>query len=121
MANDVRLKGGRDWTTTVRMESEKVELNPEDAVGAATAGKVIRDIAAGNFENMNNLAVVAGTFSVKDMSSQGPVVVGTNTIVVMEDPNNNNQRHELKDPAMVGRYQDAGMVIVETKTVDIMG
>ena len=118
---DIKLRGGRDWTTTVRMEAETVELNPEDPIGAATTGKVIRDIAAGNFENMNNLAVVAGTFNVKDMSNQGPVVVGTNTIVVMQDPNNNNQRHELKDPAMVGRYQDAGMVIVETKTVDIMG
>ena len=115
---DTRLRAGRDWTTTVRMDSEQVKLNPKDPVQAATTGKIIRDINAGNFENMNNLAVVAGTFQVVDQQNQGPVVIGNEEITVLQDAN--GIKHELTSPAMVTNYLDQGMTIVETRRVDIM-
>ena len=115
-----RLRGGRDYPQTVRMEHESVKLNPTDAVDAASIGAVIRCINSGDYENMNNIAVAAGTFEVIDPVSKGPVKVGTETITVLSDPSNNNKRHNLTDPAMVTNYIGTGMVIVETRSVDIM-
>ena len=115
---ETRLRAGRDWTTTVRMDSELVKLDPKDPVQAATTGKIIRDINAGVFENMNNLAVVAGTFHVVDQQNQGPVVIGNEEVTVLEDTN--GVKHELTNPAMVKNYLGQGMTIVETRRLDIM-
>ena len=115
---DTKLRGGRDWTTTVRMDSEKVKLNPKSPTQAAATGQIIRDIASGNYENMNNLAVVASTFDVADMSNVGPVVVGREEVTVLQDAS--GTRHELTNPAMVANYLGQGMTIVETRSVDIM-
>ena len=119
MAN-TRLRGGRDYPQTVRMEHESVKLDPSTAIDAAAAGAVIRCIGSGDYENMNNIAVAAGTFKLVDPASKGPVKVGTEVITVLSDPNNNNKRHNLTDPAMVANYIGTGMVIVETRSVDIM-
>ena len=115
-----RLRGGRDYPQTVRMEHENVKLDPKDAIDAAAAGAVIRCIGSGDYENMNNIAVAAGTLQLIDPASKGPVKVGTETITVLSDPSNNNKRHRLTDPAMVSNYIGTGMVIVETRSVDIM-
>ena len=115
---DTRLRAGKDWVTTVRMDSEQVKLNPKDPIQAAATGKVIRDINAGVFENMNNLAVVASTFNVVDQQNQGPVVIGNEEITVLEDVN--GVKHELTSPNMVSNYLGQGMTIVETRRVDIM-
>jgi len=116
----IRMRAGREYTQTVRMDAESVKLDPKDAIDAAAAGAVIRCIGSGDYENINNIAVTAGTFSVIDPVSQGPVKVGTETITVLSDPSNNNKRHNLTDPAMVTNYIGTGMVIVETRSVDIM-
>ena len=119
MANDVKLRSGNTYTRTVRMDAESVKLDPKDPIGAACLAKVVRDVAGGNFDNMGNLGVVAGTFSAIE-SSNGPVKLGQEEITVLEDPSHNNARHELTNAAMVTNYLSAGMVIVETKVVDIM-
>ena len=119
MANEVKLRSGNSYTRTVRMDADSVKLDPKDPIGAACLGKAVRDIGAGNFENMGNLGVVAGTFSTVEINN-GPVVIGHETITVLEDPNNNNARHELTDPAMVSNYTASGMIIIETRRVDIM-
>jgi hypothetical protein len=115
---EIRLRSGNSFTRTVRMDADKVKLNPKDPIDAAATGKIIRDINAGNFENINNLAVVAGAFDVVDQQNQGPVVIGNEEITVLEDTN--GAKHELTSPAMVSNYLDQGMTIVETKRVDIM-
>ena len=119
MANEVKLRSGNSYTRTVRMDADSVKIDPKDPIGAACLGKAVRDIGAGNFENMGNLGVVAGTFSTVEINN-GPVVIGHETITVLEDPNNNNARHELTDPAMVSNYTASGMIIIETRRVDIM-
>ena len=81
-------------------------------------GKTIRDIAAGSFENMNNLAVVGGTFKTKANNS-GPVVIGSETVTTLRDTAGGT--HELSDPAMVQQYLSQGFTIVSTDTRDIMG
>tara|TARA_R100001530_G_scaffold34777_1_gene27201 strand:- start:424 stop:789 length:366 start_codon:yes stop_codon:yes gene_type:complete len=119
MANQVRLRGGNSFTKTIRMDAESVQLDPKDPIGAACLGKIVRDTNAGNFDNMGNIGVVAGTFSAIE-TSNGPVKLGSEEITVLEDPSNNNARHELTNAAMVTNYLSAGMVIVETKVVDVM-
>ena len=115
-----RLRSGRDYPQTVRMDAESVNLDVTDPIDAAAAGAVIRCIGSCDYENMNNIAVAAGTFQLIDPASKGPVKVGTETITVLSDPSNNNKRHNLTDPAMVTNYIGTGMVIVETRSVDIM-
>ena len=116
----VRLRGQRDYPQTVRMETSEVILDPKSANDAAIMGRTIRDIHAGNFENMNNLGVVGGTFKVKADNSS-PVVIGTETVTTLRDPNNNGATHELTDSGMVQQYLSSGMTIVSTVTRNIMG
>jgi hypothetical protein len=102
------------------MDAAEVKLDPNDAIDGAIIGRTIRDIHAGNFENMNNLAVVGGTFSIK-ADNNSPVVIGSETVTTLRDPNNNGATHELTDSGMVQQYLSSGMTIVSTVTHDIMG
>ena len=117
MAN-VKLRGRNDFPQNVRMDAATVELDPKDPIDGAIMGKTIRDIASGNFENMNNLAVVGGTFKAKAGNSS-PVVIGSETITTLRDTTGGT--HELSDPAMVQQYLSQGFTIVSTATRDIMG
>ena len=118
MANDVKLRSGNTYTRTVRMDAESVKLDPKDPIGAACLAKVVRDVAGGNFDNMGNLGVVAGTFSAVE-STNGPVKIGQEEVTIMMDPKT-KARHELTNAAMVKNYLDAGMRIEQTKVVDLM-
>ena len=117
MAN-VKLRGRMDFPQNVRMDAAEVTLDPKDPIDGAIMGKTIRDIASGNFENMNNLAVVGGTFKTKADNSS-PVVIGSETITTLRDTTGGT--HELSDPAMVQQYLSQGFTIVSTTTRDIMG
>ena len=117
MANEVRLRSGNTYTRTVRMDADQVKLDPKDPIGAACLGKVVRDVAAGNFDNMGNISGIAGTFSAAE-SSNGPVKIGQEEVTIMFDPKSKT-RHELTSAAMVKIYLDAGMRIEQTKVVDI--
>jgi len=117
MAN-IRLRGQNDYPKTVRMDAAEVTLDPKQPIDGAIIGRTIRDIHAGNFENMNNMAVVGGTFKVKDDNSS-PVVIGTEDITTLRDTTGGT--HELSDPAMVGQYLTQGFTIVSTTTRNIMG
>jgi len=118
MANEVKLRSGNTYTKTVRMDAESVKLDPKDPVGAACLGKIVRDVGAGNFDNMGNIGVVAGTFSAVE-SINGPVKIGQEEVTIMMDPKTKT-RHELTSAAMVKNYLDAGMRIEQTKVVDLM-
>ena len=118
MANEVRLRSGNTYTRTVRMDAAPVKLDRKDPIGAACLGKVVRDVAAGNFDNMGNISVIAGTFSAAE-SSNGPVKIGQEEVTIMFDPKAKT-RHELSNPAMVKNYLDAGFRIEKTKVVDLM-
>ena len=117
MAN-IKLRGQNDYPQTIRMTAAEVSLDPKDAIDAASMGKIIRDINAGNFENMNNLAVVAGTFKVQD-NNTGPVRIGSETVTILSDAQGGT--HELTDPNMVQQYISQGFKIVSTISRDIMG
>ena len=116
--NEVKLRSGNTYTRTVRMDAESVKLDPKDPIGAACLGKIVRDVGAGNFENMGNLGVVAGTFSAVE-SNNGPVKIGQEEVTIMFDPKTKT-RHELTSAAMVKNYLDAGMRIDQTKVVDLV-
>ena len=114
----VILRGQRDYPRTVRMNEAVVELDPKQPIDATIIGRTIRDINAGNFENMNNLGVVASTFKTKEDNSN-PVVIGTETITTLRDTSGTT--HELSDPAMVQQYLTQEFTIVGTSTRNIMG
>ena len=118
MANEVRLRSGNTYTKTVRMDAESVKLDPKDPIGAACLGKVVRDVAAGNFDSMGNIGVVAGTFSAV-ASTNGPVKIGQEEVTIMFAPKSKT-RHELTNASMVKNYLDAGMRIEQTKVIDLM-
>ena len=115
---DVRLREKNNWTKTIRMDSDEVKFDPKDPIDAACMSKIILDVNDGNFENINNLAVVGGTFKAKD-NNRGPVAVGVETVTVLGDPKDQSE-HELTNPGMVQTYIDAGMRILRTYTRKIM-
>ena len=115
-----RLRGKNDYPQTVRLPEAVTRIDTSDPIGAATAGQLIRNIKANNFDDVANLLVVASSCEVIDgnrLSVQ--TVIRTDTITIMTDANGNT--HRLKDPAMVKNYIDAGMTITGTEDVDIMG
>ena len=116
---EVRLRGRNGYQRTVRMDSDEVQFDPKDPIDAACMGKIIKDINDGNFENINNIAVVGGTFKAKN-NNQGPVQIGTETVTVLGDPTDHSE-HELTDPGMVSQYLDQKFRIVRTYTRKIMG
>ena len=115
---DIRLRGRNSYRQTVRMDSDEVVFNPSDPIDAACMSKIIQDVNDGNFENINNLAVVGGTFKAKN-NNRGPVQVGTETVTVLGDPSDQSE-HELTESSMVQTYVDSGMRIIRTYTRKIM-
>ena len=114
------LRAGREWDKRIKVDSgtEAPVLDPNNPIGAAVLGRVIRDINNGNFETIGNLLITAGAFNVKG-TTEREVVFGREQVTVMQDKN--KQEHEVTDSNLVKAYLDSGMVIVRTETRDIMG
>ena len=116
---DTILRGRNNYRQTVRLQEDEVKFDPKDPIDAACMAKIIKDINDGNFENINNIAVVGGTFKAKN-HNQGPVQIGTETVTVLGDPTDQSEQ-ELTDPGMVAQYLEQNFRIVKTYTRKIMG
>ena len=115
------LKMGRPWNHNIKVDGDDApKLNAKDPLQAAVLGTTIKEIKAGNFENVANLQVVAKAFTVVNPSDHTETVLGYNTVTTVAD-NTTGEVHELHDPAMIDTYCKNGFKIVKTTNTEIRG
>ena len=113
------VKSRREWDKTQRLNESHTSIDVNDPIGATCAGKLIRDVNDGNFDNIVNIEAVASSFSVKGESQ--PVQVGMNRVVVLKDKKGMEHRMDPKDDGTIEQMIKAGMEFLRTEEVPIMG
>ena len=116
---DVRIRSGRSWPTNVRMNRDQVKLDTSDPIGAACAGKIIKDIKSGDLENVGNLQVISEVFSTTDGSAANEkVVLGRKTITEMV---NGKVTVEARTVDEVNSFAAQGFTIAGTRVEEVTG
>lgn len=115
------LKMGRPWNHNIKVDGDDApKLNAKDPLQAAVLGTTIKEIKAGNFENVANLQVVAKAFTVVDHGAEQDTVLGYTTMTTVANVDT-GETHELHDNATVDTYCKNGFKIIKTTNTEIRG
>ena len=113
------LKMGRQWNNNVKVDGDdRPKLDPKDPLQAAVLGTTIKEIKAGNYENVANLQVVAKAFTVINPSDHTETVLGYTTMTTVANVDT-GETHELHDNATVDTYCKNGFKIIKTTNPEI--
>ena len=118
-----QLKSGRNWTNKIRLSDEMPKLDvKKNKIHAAVAGRMVRDIANGDFDNIANLQLAANTVDFTDGANTGTTVVGFYNVTTIQPKDPKAKPIEVHDDAtLVDNLCKQGGVITNVERKDIMG
>ena len=118
-----QLKSGKNWTNRIRLADEMPRLDvKKNKVHAAVAGRMVRDIANGDFDNIPNLQLAASTVDFHDSSAQGKTVVGFYNVTTVQPKDPKASVIVVHDDSnLVDHLCDQGGIITNVQRKDIMG
>lgn len=118
-----QLRSGRNWTNKIRLSDDKPKLDVKrNKVHAAVAGRMIRDINNGDFDNIPNLQLAADTVDFTDTSAQGKTVIGFYNITTVQPKDPKASPIVVHDDStLVDHLCDQGGMITNVQRKDIMG
>ena len=115
------LKMGRQWNNNVKVDGDdRPKLDARDPLQAAVLGTTIKEIKAGNYENVANLQIVAKAFTVVNPADHEETVLGYTTMTTVANVDT-GETHELHDNTTVDTYCKNGFKIVKTTNTEIRG
>ena len=118
-----QLKSGKNWTNRIRLADDKPKLDVKrNPIHAGIAGRLIRDIANGDFENIANLQLAADVVEITDSSAKGSTVVGFYNVTTIQPSNPKASVVVVHDDTkLVDHLCAQGGTITNVERKDIMG